>query len=94
MRKNYPLFSKELNDIFQELYYNLVFLLGYDNEQNERTYNGLYDTIERDIGIMANAIILQESNNTLSYKNESNNIDIPLFSKWGTYIVINELRRL
>lgn len=45
MRSTYPLSSAELNDRFLEFYENLVYLLGYE-EDNEPVHSGLYDYLE------------------------------------------------
>jgi len=92
MRTNYPLLSKELNDTFQELYYRLVYLLGYTEDDSLKTYQGLYDELEQTIYTLTNNIILQEESDALVYT--SSNGTIPLYDVWGTYIVINELRSL
>jgi len=86
MRKNYPLMSKELNDLFQDLYYKLVYLLGYDNDNNIRTYVGLYDEIEIQITtIINNSILFQLTNN--------NDINQPtIYHKFSQLTAINELR--
>ena len=94
MRKNYPLLSKELNDMFQELYYRLVYLLGYDNDQNQRTYTGVYDTIEIQIGELIYNISFQltPEKDKLIIKNPSDSKPAHVYNEWGNYIVINELR--
>lgn len=93
MRTNYPLFSKELNDIFQDLYYKLVYLLGYTDSDAAKSYEGVYDNIELTIYELTNSLILQEdSSNTLIYQTPNGNI--PLYSVWGNYIIMNELRSL
>lgn len=45
MRRAYPLSSNELNDKLLGAYENLVYLLGYEDE-NEPAYSGLYDHLE------------------------------------------------
>ena len=91
MRTNYPIFSDEVNDIFQELYYKLVFLLGYTESNEEKIYKGLYDEIDSKIYTLTNSSILQEIDDKLVYNTP---VPIPLYSTWGAYIVINELRSL
>lgn len=45
MRSNYPLSSAELNDRLLTSYENLVYLLGYEAD-NEPVYSGLFDFLE------------------------------------------------
>jgi len=97
MRTNYPLLSKELNDIFQDLYYKLVFLLGYADGDEKKTYQGIYDDLDSKIYTLTNASILQDSegdNPQLVYKAPALASPIPVYSTWGQYIIINDLRRL
>lgn len=90
MRTNYPIFSKELNDIFQELYYKLNYLLGYVNESYEKTYTGVYDTLETKVRTLTNnnILTLNDSETELEVYSES------VYSYIGKLIVINELRSL
>ena len=94
MRKNYPLMSKELNDIFQELYYKLVYLLGYDDDQNVRSYVGVYDTIEETIGTLIYKITFQvtKDKDKLVITNPASNKPAAIYNELGNFIVINELR--
>ena len=92
MRTNYPVLSKEVNDMFQDLYYKLVFLLGYAEGDEPKTYQGKYDELESTIQTLTNSIILQETDASLVYQSQAGSI--PLYDVWGTYIVINELRSL
>jgi len=95
MRPNYPLISFELNDMFQDLYYKLVYILGYDNEENETTYTGKYDKIEINLRESVYKIINQlDSYETSLVLYKGTTQEIPLFSKWNKYIIINELRSL
>ena len=81
MRKNYPMFSSEVNDIFQEAYYNLTYLLGY-SDNNIKIYMGLYDEIESKIYELYKKLL--SNNAQVTYIN--------LYKTWGRLIVINELR--
>jgi hypothetical protein len=93
MRKNYPLLSQELNDMFQDIYYKLVYLLGYDAADG---YTGLYDEIEDQIAALTPCISLHSndigSELELSYPGSLD--DYFVYSTWGKLILINELRRL
>lgn len=56
MRSVYPLSSNELNDKLLESYQNLVYLLGYE-EDNESVYSGVYDRLESS----GNAMLISQS---------------------------------
>ena len=45
MKGNYPLLSKELNDRLQLSYEKLLYLLGNNDDNGDRIYDGHYDTI-------------------------------------------------
>jgi len=92
MRTNYPLLSEELNDLFQDLYYKLVYLLGYTLNNSEKTYIGVYDTMEQKIQKVTNYIMLLENKNRQIIL-QSPIGEILIYKKWGPLIVLNEMRR-
>jgi len=94
MRKNYPLISTEVNDRFQELYYRLVFILGYDDGDGTTTHVGVFDIIETNLRkVIYNIIFQLDSSNENLLLNVNSN-PIPLYTVWGKLITINELRRM
>ena len=95
MRKNYPLISAEINDIFQELYYNLTFILGYDDPTGATLYEGKFDVIEKSLRESIHKVMhqLNSSGNALVINRNTDN-EIPLYTTWGRYIIINNLRSM
>ena len=67
MRKNYPVFSKEFNDIFQDLYYKLTYLLGYDDSNGNTTYIGKLDVYESDINTKINTVVTILNDDSVTY---------------------------
>jgi len=95
MRKNYPLISYELNDKFQDLYYKLTYILGYDDQDGNSTYIGAFDIIEQKLrGVIYNAILQLDTSKENLILNINTNEPIPLYTEWGRLITINELRRM
>jgi len=84
MRKNYPLLSAELNDIFQDVYAKLVYVIGYDSETGKPKFKGQYDLYEERIRIQINSIIFT----FISDEQQ------PVYKTWSRHTVRNELRRL
>ena len=84
MRKNYPLLSQEINDIFQDVYYKLVYVIGYDSEDTTQKTYGKYDEYEA---------IIKEQINTLIF-NFLNDENQPVYRDWGRHIIRRELRRM
>jgi len=95
MRTNYPVLSDEFNDKFQDLYYKLTYLLGYDDESGNTTYEGLYDIITLRLNLIYKSILnLENKNNgTLVFYKDTPQ-EIPLYSEWGKSIMINTLRSM
>jgi len=88
MRTNFPIISDELNDLVQELYYKLTYLLGYVNESYDKTSNGIYDLLETRIRTLVNNTMLTLSaNNTTLIMYDS-----ILYRQVGRTLTINELR--
>ena len=83
MRPNYPLLSEELNDIFQDAYYKLVYILGYDGEDGTLKYLGKYDEFENRIREQIFTIVFDLILGTPH-----------VYPTWGQFIEINNLRRL
>ena len=95
MRKNYPLISAEINDKFQDLYYKLTYILGYDDEEGNTLYQGKFDIIEDSLRNSVYKIIHQLSSDESSLVlNRNTTNEIPLYSTWGRYIIINNLRSM
>jgi hypothetical protein len=46
MRSNYSLSSQEINDILYKNYRDIVYLIGYENQDTGAVYSGVYDHIE------------------------------------------------
>lgn len=93
MRKNYPLLSQEVNDKFQDLYYKLTYILGYTDENNDKTYIGQFDKIEDSIKVAIQNITLQYvDSDDLVIFNSINSLQ--LYSIWGKQMLIHKLRRL
>jgi len=84
MRKNYPLLSQELNDIFEDTYYKLVYIIGYDSEDGKPKFNGKFDIYEEQIKALIITIALQ-------YLGDEN---FPIYKTWGKHNIRNELRSL
>ena len=95
MRKNYPVLSEELNDKFQKLYYDLTYILGYDDENGVPTYSGQFDYAEQDLRDAIYLVLpqLNASQDQLILNKGTSN-EVELYSLWGKYIVINELRSM
>jgi len=101
MRKNYPVLSEELNDKFQDLYFKLTWILGYDDDEGNTTYVGQFDKIETDLR-EAIYLALPQINDAkdslvLNKGLEDDNgesLEVALYTKWGALIIINELRSM
>lgn len=83
MRKNYPLLSQEINDIFQDVYYKLVYIIGYDDENGDPKYKGKYDEYNERIRRQVYTLIFDLLGNTTHQ----------VYRTWGRHIARNELRR-
>ena len=89
MRDNYPVISKELNDILLTIYSHYVYILGYDNEYGETTYSGMYDTQEDALDSSIKYTVLD---NSYSPPNPVTSESIPMFFDKVEYT--QNLRRL
>ena len=98
MRKNYPLLSEEMNDKFQDLYYKLTYILGYDDDDINKTttYKGQFDYVEERIREAVSVLVFQTNDNSLILNKGSIDPTIPdlEYKTWGEQIVINELRSM
>jgi hypothetical protein len=98
MRKNYPVSSEELNDVFQDLYYKLTYILGYDDDDNattEKPYRGQFDMIEHRIREAVYLILFQENETKDKLiLNKGTNNEVALYSVFGKRIIIDELRSM
>ncbi len=95
MRKNYPLISAEFNDIFQDIYCKLTYILGYDDDTGTTTYSGQFDDIEHKLRESVYIVVNQLSGDALVLnKNADASKEIPLYTTWGRQIIINKLRSM
>ena len=95
MRPNYPVISAELNDLFQDLYYKLTWILGYDDDNGNTTYQGQFDLIENRLreAIYISLLQLNNTQDSLVF-NEGTTYEVEVYSTWGRNIIINELRSM
>jgi len=95
MRKNYPLLSQELNDTFQDLYYKLTYILGYDDDEGNTTYVGQFDKIETDLREAVHLVLLQlNASKDMLVLNKGNTEEHAVYTMWGAQIIKSELRSM
>lgn len=74
MRRNYPLISKQINDVILTAYEHYVYLLGYDDENGVTTTSGVYDQLEEEFENYGKEYLIYNNDTTL----EVNNTDTPI----------------
>jgi len=95
MRKNYPLLSEELNDMFQDLYFKLTYILGYDDDEGVQTYKGQFDIIEEDLREAIYLVLFQMNNSKDQLVVAKDTAyESAVYSTFGRCIIIKELRSM